>query len=76
MDNRTEDEKWSKLSADEKYERLMVAYNASEKEVSLDLPEGEWVILADYQETDCRKSVKHTKQVVADGSGIILGKIG
>ena len=54
----------------------MVAYNASEKEVSLDLPEGEWVILADNQETDCRKSVKLTKQVVAAGSGIILGKIG
>ena len=55
--------------------QLVIAYNASKEEVALDLPEGEWVILADDRETDCRKPVKRTKQEVAACSGIILGKI-
>ena len=75
VDNRADDEKWSKLAAGDKYERLLIAYNASKEEVALDLPEGEWVILADDRETDCRKPVKRTKQEVAACSGIILGKI-
>lgn len=75
VDNRPDSEKWSNLTAEEKYERLFIAYNASKEEVSLTLPEGEWVVLADDQDTDCRKPVKLAKQKVAACSGIILGKI-
>lgn len=82
VDNRTEDKRWDNLAAEERYERLFVAYNASNEDAKLSLPEGNWVILADNQETDCRKPVALTDETsdraftVAKQSGIILGKIG
>lgn len=81
VDNRTDDKRWDNLAANEKYERLFISYNASEKDVTLSLPEGDWVILADAEEADCRKQVVLADAAgartftVAKQSGIILGKI-
>lgn len=59
-----------------KTEELVVIYNASEREVSLDLPEGEWEILADANEADCCKpAVGLENRVRVEAcSGMLLGR--
>lgn len=68
-------------------EQLLVIYNASDKNAMLRLPEGEWMVLADGQDTDCCKQVPFAEDVTKAGgtedrrfkvpaqSGMILGKI-
>jgi len=56
---------------------LFVAYNANSEQVEVQLPEGEWVILADKNNTDCQKAVTVSAEgkFVADAaSGIMLAK--
>lgn len=56
--------------------RLFVIYNASDQECIVDLPEGQWTILADANETDCCKPVKGSDKTVrvAACSGMLLGR--
>lgn len=79
VDNRSNERK--------QYERLFIAYNASNQETELSLPEGDWVVLADGQDADCEKAVTFVEKVAEIGSmvdrkfavpalsGMILAKI-
>lgn len=55
------------------WETLFVIYNASDTPEPLELPEGEWVILADETAANCRKTVNGKVQAAAH-SGLILGR--
>ena len=60
----------------ESWEKLFICYNASGENVEVEVPAGEWMVLADAQTTNCRKKdvCKDGKIVVEAGSGIVLGK--
>lgn len=56
---------------------LFVAYNANGEQAEVQLPEGEWVVLADKNEADCKKaaSVSAEGKLTMDAaSGILLAK--
>lgn len=84
VDNRVME---GKHTSGEGYDKLWIAYNASDKAAELSLPEGEWVILADGQEADCRKQITFAQTeaqtcqlkdrifAVPAMSGMILAKI-
>lgn len=57
-------------------ERLFVVYNASDKDCTVTLPDGEWLVLADAKETDCCKPVKGSDKTVRVEacSGMLLGR--
>lgn len=57
VDNRVKGTENVISAADENWKRLFITYNASDQEAVLPLPEGKWEILADGNETDCRKPV-------------------
>ena len=55
---------------------LFVIYNAAAGGCEIPLPGGEWEILADGRETDCRRPVTADKGVRVEAhSGMLLGKI-
>ena len=61
----------------EEWSTLFVAYNANGEQVTVQLPEGEWVVLADKNEADCEKAANISadgKLAVDAASGIMLGK--
>ena len=57
-------------------EELFVTYNASDDDALITVPKGEWVILADADETDCCKPIDGTKNTVRVKalSGMLLGR--
>ena len=58
--------------------QLFVVYNAGNSETTVKIPEGEWVVLADKNETDCRKKASLTKdgELIVDACcGMMLEKI-
>lgn len=60
-----------------KWKELLIVYNGSSRGYMLELPEGEWEILADGKEADCRRMLKTAgKGVQVDGcSGMMLGRV-
>lgn len=59
------------------WKELFIIYNANQEEKNVALPEGTWTVLADGQDTDCRKNPvlsKFGKLVVPGCSGMILAK--
>lgn len=59
------------------YSELFIVYNANNGAVDVEVPEGEWMILADKEETDCCKKcevLEKGKLNVQAKSGMILGK--
>ena len=63
--------------ADSKYTQLLLCYNASDKDVPLNLPGGEWAILADGESSLLwQKSATIAKSTVMKAqAALILGKI-
>lgn len=62
---------------EEGWSQLFIVYNASKEQAAVGLPEGEWKVLADKNDTDCVKEATCTgdmKLIVEAASGIILGK--
>lgn len=69
LDNRAE-------KNDSGCDRIFVVYNAGKQQAEITLPEGEWIVLADRNETDCRKEPERNRdgQLIVDPcSGIMLG---
>lgn len=56
------------------WDRLLIAYNATDEDAVIAMPEGNWSILADAGEADCRKSHMGDTLSVMAHSGIILGR--
>lgn len=58
------------------WEELLIVYNASFEGYRLNLPEGDWEILADAGEADCcRRAPKGQEEMlVKEQSGMLLGK--
>lgn len=57
---------------------LFIVYNARPQGAEIVLPAGEWMILADGEETDCRKKVMMNEAgqvTVAGRSGLLLGRV-
>lgn len=52
----------TEMSAEESWERLFVVYNASDNGVELSLPAGDWTVLADGMEADCRKQPEYREE--------------
>lgn len=83
MDNRLregQEPQWGEnrigAKRNDSWEELFIIYNASADAVKVGLPEGHWMILADAQETDCRKAVEGKEGEllgISAGSGMILG---
>ena len=66
----------SKENIDE-WSQLFIVYNAGKEQTSVKLPEGEWIVLADKEATDCIKTPLYTadnKLIIEAVSGMILGK--
>ncbi len=65
-----------KTGAANEWSQLFIAYNSGKEAAELVLPEGDWYILADKNDTDCVKEVctKEGKLVMEAVSGIMLGK--
>ncbi len=62
---------------DSKWEKLFISYNSNPKAAAVTLPEGDWTVLADKNETDCEKKAIYTADgqlIIQSNSGIILGK--
>lgn len=58
--------------------QLFVVYNAGDSETTVAIPEGEWIVLADKNDTDCRKKASLTKdgKLIVDACcGMMLEKI-
>lgn len=55
------------------WDKLLILYNASDTPELLELPEGQWVVLADKSAADCRKQAEGRIQA-APQSGLILGR--
>lgn len=56
---------------------IFVAYNASNKAASIDLPQGQWNVLADGQQADytCERQIRREGMIsVSPCSGMILGR--
>lgn len=63
-------------AADSVYRKLFVVYNSNKETVSVELPEGCWVVLADKEDTDCQKEPVLTgdgKLTVPGCCGMMLG---
>ena len=59
------------------WEQVFIVYNADTQDASVTVPDGNWFILADESEADCRKEALVTENrmiCVKAGSGMILGK--
>ncbi len=58
------------------WDKLFIIYNAASGDRVSALPEGEWVILADGSESDCRKAVTEAEKGirVKAHSGMLFGK--
>lgn len=57
---------------------LFVVYNASREEARLELPQGQWTVLADEQQADCRRAVQTDREgriSIPACSGVILGSM-
>lgn len=69
VDNRSADDR-----AD--WDELFIIYNASSEDCEVIFPEGEWEILADGSDADCRKSVPETEKSIRVEAhcGMMLGK--
>lgn len=69
VDNRSADDR-----AD--WDELFIIYNASSEDCEVAFPEGEWEILADGSDADCRKSVPETEKSIRVEAhcGMMLGK--
>ena len=60
-----------------KWSSLFIAYNNNAQPVYVDLPEGNWTVLADKYHTDCEKMPvfnAHGQLIIESRSGIIIGK--
>ncbi len=57
----------------EPWDELLIVYNASSLDFTLEVPEGQWAVLADGGEADCIKAVEKKVQVDAR-SGMLLGR--
>lgn len=57
------------------WDKLLIVYNASDTPEPLELPEGQWEVLADKSDADCRKRAEGKIQAAAQ-SGLILGRAG
>lgn len=59
------------------FDKLFILYNGDKKQAEVELPEGEWTVLVDKNEADCRKAPVLTadgKLIVAGSSGMMLGR--
>lgn len=64
-------------AATDDWKELLIAYNANDRKVSIELPKGAWSVLADKTEADCVKEVPYTEDGrcrIAAGSGILLAR--
>ena len=60
-----------------KWTCLFIAYNNNAQPVYVELPEGNWTVLADKYRTDCEKMPvfnAHGQLIIESRSGIIIGK--
>lgn len=60
-----------------KWSQLFVVYNSNHEQKCVNLPEGDWTVLADKYDTDCEKAPVLTAdgQLIIEGcSGIMVGK--
>ena len=67
----------SKENGSSEWSQLFISYNANGSQAIVTVPEGNWVILADKNDTDCEKEPVFTsdKKLIVEGtSAIILGK--
>lgn len=66
----------NKSGAESEWEKLFVIYNAGDERFSVPCPEGEWVILADKAEANCRKMAKVSEgKIMVDAhGGLLLGR--
>lgn len=55
------------------WEELLIVYNASSHDYPVDVPEGQWMVLADNREADCVRTAEKKIQVHAC-SGMLLGR--
>lgn len=59
-------------------EELLIAYNASWEEARIELPRGEWTVLADERQADCRRTAQTDEMgriTVPACSGVMVGKV-
>lgn len=85
LDNRPDEGQgsWNSIAAASGGEacprELFIAYNASREEAGLKLPQGQWTVLADEREADCRRAARTDREgrisIPACG-GVILGSVG
>lgn len=57
--------------------QLFVVYNAGDDREEIEMPKGEWIVVADKMDTDCQKKVTLTEEgklIVESCSGIMLEK--
>lgn len=76
VDNRGRKTPASVPEEQENWEQLFVVYNAAKETVTITLPGGNWEILADGQEADCRRAVgafQGGQVTVEPCSGMLLG---
>lgn len=77
VDNKREKARSAVPEEKECWEQLFVVYNAAKEAVTITLPQGSWEILADGQESDCRRAVEACQdgQVVVEAcSGMLFGR--
>lgn len=59
-------------------EELFIAYNASREEARIELPRGEWTVLADERQADCRRTAQTDEMgriIIPACSGVVLGSV-
>lgn len=61
--------------AETEWAELFILYNAGDECCKISLPEGDWVILADKTESNCRKSIQDIQNIEAAAhGGLLLGR--
>ena len=77
VDNCLREESCEFSSREQEWDTLFIAFNSTKEAYTIGLPGGNWEILADEKEADCRKTLRcetENRVVVAPGSGILLGR--
>lgn len=77
VDNQKTAERSPAFDMEENWERLFVVYNAKQEPVKITLPQGEWEVLSDGQEADCRKPAvcgKDGQLVIGACTGVLFGR--
>lgn len=65
----------NRASGSQVWEELFIVYNASSEERRIALPDGEWEILSDKEESDCRRKLAGYHACAKAHSGLMLGRL-